>query len=185
MDELQLNWQFLDAIFNDFGLPHHTLYETFKSKEDRLNALKDVLGKGEIPMLGQRAGAFGLKAPVRIEEKLASFLPDIRILENEVEIFKEYGPDLPKTGIAVFKRVQADQTSLERHFLGSDDREAECRDWLASRPENPRLKKRDAFNKFNERRKLANKPPIGWNAFGRAWKEGAPSSWRNHGRLKG
>jgi hypothetical protein len=66
-----------------------------------------------------------------------------------------------------------------------DDIEAECRQWLAAQPEDPRLKRKDAFERFNWLRRKANRKIIGEKSFLRAWKKSAPLSWHASGRLPG
>lgn len=114
-------WASLSAIFNDLGRPDHPLYDRFESRKDRLSALETALATGRIPMRGHRAGAFGLSEYERIEGKLATFGSDIRVSANEVELLKDYGPDLPSLGIAVFKNVQADRAIFEQQMRGGDD----------------------------------------------------------------
>jgi hypothetical protein len=63
--------------------------------------------------------------------------------------------------------------------------ETECRAWLAALPEAPRLKRKDAFERFNRLRREAKREIIGERAFLRAWKKSAPVSWHAPGRLPG
>jgi hypothetical protein len=66
-----------------------------------------------------------------------------------------------------------------------DDVEAECRAWLAARPEHPRLTREDARESFNKARRKANHKIIGIRPFLRAWEKSAHPSWRARGRLPG
>jgi hypothetical protein len=64
-----------------------------------------------------------------------------------------------------------------------DDIEAECNTWLAALPEHPRLKKKQAFERFNRFRREADRKTIGGRPFNRAWEESAHPTWHARGRL--
>jgi hypothetical protein len=66
-----------------------------------------------------------------------------------------------------------------------DDAETECNAWLAALPEDPRLTREDALERFNRPRREAKREIIGGRPFLRAWKTSAPLSWHAPGRLPG
>jgi hypothetical protein len=121
------NWQFLSCIFNSLGRLDHQLYLLLTHdgypREYRLLALESALRSGEIPMLGCRVSAFGLEVPERIEAKI-DVETAIDISLDEITLRNSYQEDQEDPiGFAVFRRVQADMDSLERHLLDGDDGE--------------------------------------------------------------
>jgi hypothetical protein len=115
------DWQNLDYIFYRLNRLDHPLYDIIDSREARLDAFERALSTGEIPLRGWRVEADGLSGPERIERKLKTFTPEIYVFANRVELFKDYGPNIPKLGFAVFENVQADRTRLEEFLLEAVD----------------------------------------------------------------
>jgi hypothetical protein len=82
--------------------------------------------------------------------------------------------------------LQADHAADEPGAPGDeadDDIEAECDKWMAALPEDHRLKKKKARERFNRFRQ--NRKHIGTRAFNRVWKKSAPLSWHAPGRRPG
>jgi hypothetical protein len=206
-DQAPQDWQSLLDIFYELGRLDHPLHGKLDgklslhgklapegglaSREDE-DWLRRAIRSRAVPILGSRDGL-----TEHIESKIDAET-EINISLNEIALLKSYDAPEIKTAngeiydpahidrleIAVFKQVQADRASVEqwlREYVPGDNVDAECSKWLAGLPKEPRIKKEDARENFNEAQRKAKLKAIGVRPFSRMWAESAHPSWKTGG----
>lgn len=179
---------FLDAICN----PAHPLHHLFDDDLEREAAVVDAVRSGEALVRARRSWNAGTALPPRLMPRgELNAATKISFDRDELET-------LTAAGGKRYFAAQVIPAEVERwlhdkftptarvgppraHEERRPPAEAACCGWLRTLPEHPVLTKKEAFAKYNAR-PAGRSEPISRRVFLRAWKVGAPASWRLRGR---
>ena len=185
-DEQPPEWRALQDIYYELSRLEHPLWIAL-SMHGPDDAIANAVRSGEVPTRGRlnEGYSYSDRSFDRIEKRL-NHKARVEVFSNtvycetaRVDVFgnKVYCE-------TTYIDVEGDRPPIifwiAKNAVPANFVPDECRLWLMTRPEHPRLTKDHAFNKFK-----ATHGRIGNNAFDRAWSAAAHPSWRWPGRPRG